>query len=35
MIEHTLKNLRDRCMNLRPGEGDAREWLQRLLATMR
>jgi hypothetical protein len=35
MIEHTLKNLRDRCMNLRPGDGDAREWLQRLLATMR
>ena len=35
MIEHTLRNLRDRCMNLRPGEGDAREWLQRLLATLR
>ena len=31
MIEHTLKNLRDRCMNLRPGERDAREWLARLL----
>lgn len=35
MIEHTLRNLRDRCMNLRPGEGDAREWLQRLLASQR
>jgi hypothetical protein len=32
MIEQTLQNLRDRCMNLRPGEGDAREWLRRLLA---
>ncbi len=32
MIEHTLKNLRDRCMNLRAGDADAREWLQRLLA---
>ncbi len=32
MIEHTLKNLRDRCMNLRAGDVDAREWLQRLLA---
>lgn len=35
MIEHTLRNLRDRCMNLRPGESDAREWLKRLLATMK
>jgi hypothetical protein len=35
MIEHTLRNLRDRCMNLRPGDPDAREWLQRLLATIR
>jgi hypothetical protein len=35
MIEHTLRNLRDRCMNLRPGEGDAREWLERLLASPR
>lgn len=32
MIERTLQNLRDRCMNLRPGEAVAREWLQRLLA---
>ena len=31
MIEHTLKNLRDRCMNLRPGDHDARDWLARLL----
>ena len=31
MVEHVLKNLRDRCMNLRPDDGDAREWLQRLL----
>ena len=32
MIEHVLKNLRDRCMNLPPrGESDAREWLDRLL----
>jgi hypothetical protein len=35
MIEHTLKNLRDRCMNLRAGDTDAREWLERLLATMK
>jgi hypothetical protein len=35
MIEHTLRNLRDRCMNLRPGDPGAREWLQRLLATIR
>jgi hypothetical protein len=31
MIEHVLKNLRDRCMNLRAGESDAREWLRQLL----
>ena len=31
MIEHTLKNLRDRCMNLRAGESDAHEWLRKLL----
>jgi hypothetical protein len=31
MVEHTLKNLRDRCMNLRPGEPDTREWLKQLL----
>jgi hypothetical protein len=31
MIEHVLRNLRDRCMNLRPGETDAQEWLRRLL----
>jgi hypothetical protein len=35
MIEHTLKNLRDRCMNLRPGQPDTHEWLARLLATMK
>ena len=35
MIEHTLRNLRDRCMNLRAGEPDAHAWLQRLLATMK
>ena len=35
MIEHTLKNLRDRCMNLRPGESDARAWLERLLERSR
>ena len=35
MIEHTLQNLRDRCMNLRPGQSDARDWLERLLTTMR
>ena len=35
MIEHTLKNLRDRCMNLRAGDPDAHEWLQRLLATLK
>ena len=32
MVEHTLQNLRDRCMNLRPGDAEAREWLARLLA---
>jgi len=31
MIEHVLKNLRDRCMNLRPGSSDAQEWLRKLL----
>ena len=31
MVEHTLRNLRDRCMNLRAGESDAQEWLRRLL----
>jgi len=31
MIEHVLKNLRDRCMNLRGGESDAQEWLRKLL----
>jgi hypothetical protein len=31
MVEHVLKNLRDRCMNLRAGDGDAQEWLRRLL----
>jgi hypothetical protein len=35
MVEHTLKNLRDRCMNLRAGEAAARDWLQRLLATLK
>ncbi len=35
MIEHTLQNLRDRCMTLRPGDTDAHRWLQRLLATMK
>ena len=35
MVEHVLKNLRDRCMNLRAGDDDAHEWLQRLLATMK
>jgi hypothetical protein len=32
MIENVLRNLRDRCMNLRPGESDAQEWLRKLLA---
>ena len=31
MVEHVLKNLRDRCMNLRAGEDDAQEWLRKLL----
>ena len=31
MVEHVLKNLRDRCMNLRAGDGDAHEWLRKLL----
>jgi len=33
MIEHVLRNLRDRCMNLPPrGSSDARAWLDQLLA---
>ena len=31
MVEHVLRNLRDRCMNLRPGESNAQEWLRNLL----
>ena len=32
MIEHVLRNLRDRCMNLPArGSSDAREWLDGLL----
>ena len=31
MVEHVLRNLRDRCMNLRPGESEAQEWLRNLL----
>jgi hypothetical protein len=31
MVEHVLQNLRDRCMNLRPGQSDAQEWLRKLL----
>jgi hypothetical protein len=31
MVEQVLKNLRDRCMNLRPGQSDAQEWLRNLL----
>ena len=31
MVEHVLKNMRDRCMNLRAGDSDAQEWLRRLL----
>ena len=32
MVEKTLGNLRDRCMNMRTGvPSDAREWLNRLL----
>lgn len=31
MVEATLQNLRDRCMNVRAGStSDAREWLNRL-----
>jgi hypothetical protein len=33
MIEQVLRNLRDRCMNLRAGESDAQEWLRKLLRT--
>jgi hypothetical protein len=35
MIEHTLRNLRDRCMNLPSGDApsDAQAWLNRLLDT--
>ena len=32
MVEHVLRNLRDRCMNLRAGDSDAQEWLRKLLA---
>ena len=31
MVEHVLKNLRDRCMNLRAGDADAQLWLRKLL----
>ena len=31
MIEAVLRNLRDRCMNLRAGESDAQEWLRSIL----
>jgi hypothetical protein len=31
MVEQVLKNLRDRCMNLRAGQSDAHEWLRQLL----
>jgi hypothetical protein len=32
MIEHVLRNMRDRCMNLPAGEpSDAQEWLRRVL----
>jgi hypothetical protein len=31
MIEHVLRNMRDRCMNLHAGEAsDAKEWLKRV-----
>ena len=33
MVEQVLRNLRDRCMNLRAGESDAQEWLRKLLRT--
>jgi len=33
MIEHVLRNMRDRCMNLPVGEpSDAKEWLRQLLS---
>ena len=33
MIEHVLRNLRDRCMNLPPrAPSDAQEWIRQLLA---
>ena len=31
MVEHVLRNLRDRCMNLRAGDSEAQEWLRNLL----
>ena len=31
MVEHVLRNLRDRCMNLRAGDSDAQAWLRKLL----
>jgi len=31
MVEHVLRNLRDRCMNLRAGDTDAQEWLRKLI----
>ena len=31
LVEQVLRNLRDRCMNLRPGQADAQEWLRKLL----
>ena len=31
MVEHVLRNLRDRCMNLRAGDTDAQAWLRKLL----
>ena len=33
MVEQVLRNLRDRCMNLRAGESDAQEWLRSILRT--
>jgi hypothetical protein len=33
MIEHVLRNMRDRCMNLPSGEpSDAQEWLRQILS---
>ena len=33
MIEHVLRNMRDRCMNLPSGRAsDAREWLRQILS---